>query len=811
MPSSGAARSHPRLAFLVSTRAPSLYNQRVEMTDTFTTTQPAAGPVSASASADRFSAPALARELNPPQVEAVLYPPKPLLVVAGAGSGKTRVITYRLAHMLMSGASAHRVLVVTFTNKAARELKERVEKLFGGHGLHGMWIGTFHGICARLLRRFGEAVGLRKEFVIYDDDDSRRLMSRVLADMNVPEKNFPVRQVLSIIDQAKNRGQTADRFPSGDYFDEVVGKAYRTYEERLRAANAVDFGGLLLSTLALCKVDCPAAPELSMLFDNVLVDEFQDTNNVQYRLVRFLSQRTGSITVVGDEDQSIYRWRGADIRNILDFETDHPGAAVVKLEQNYRSTSNILRTANAVIARNKERRPKRLITEQAAGAPVVVFEGDSEREEAEFLSGIIAGDLAKDAAPRDFAIFYRTNAQSRVLEEALRARNVPYTVVGGTRFYDRAEIKDLICYLRVLQNPDDSVGLQRIINVPTRGIGNTTIDRLLTVANEKNISLMAALDVAVEDPAILGQAARRKVAEFAALLGRLRASMHLPPAELAEKVLEESGYRDFLAADTSMESEGRLENLLELVGQMRDYQRETEEPTLSGFLERITLASDQDSFDAEKGTVSLMTVHTAKGLEFDIVFVTGMEEGIFPHQRSIDDDGAMEEERRLCYVAVTRARKRLYLCRARWRRLSGQTFGGVPSRFLRDLPPDGIEHLVTPQRNYQDVQTEGAGPWQGRWNRDSAKPRSSFAQPVAKSSPASSMPGEITRHYDEGAAPGGAGEGELGLRVGVKVRHASFGVGEVRAWQSSGADLKVTVRFASVGAKTVLARFLSKP
>jgi DNA helicase-2/ATP-dependent DNA helicase PcrA len=759
--------------------------------------------------AGAFSAHALGRELNPPQVEAVLFPPGPLAVIAGAGSGKTRVITYRLAHLLSQGADPRKILSVTFTNKAARELKERVEKLFGGEGsgTMGMWLGTFHGISARLLRRFGETIGLRKEFVIYDSDDSRRLMSRVLVDMKVPEKNFPPRQVLSIIDRAKNQGTLAADFPSGDYFDEVVGKAYRLYEERLRASNAVDFGGLLLSTLQLCMADCPAAPELAQLFDHVLVDEFQDTNSVQYRLVRFFSRRTGSITVVGDEDQSIYGWRGADIRNILDFEQDHPGAGVIKLEQNYRSTANILGTANAVIARNKERRPKRLITQQSAGAPVIVFEGESEREEAEYVASTVASDLEKDYAPRDFAVFYRTNAQSRVLEEALRLRNIPYVVVGGTKFYDRAEIKDLLSYLRVLQNPDDSIGLLRIINVPARGIGNTTVDRLMAVADQNKVTLSAALDIAAADPETLGQAARRKVGEFSAMMAELRASMNLPPAELAEKVLELSGYRDALAADTSIESEGRLENLLELVSQMREYQRETETPSLMDFLERITLASDADSFDANKGCVSLMTVHTAKGLEFDVVFVTGMEEGTFPHQRSIDDDGAMEEERRLCYVAVTRARKRLMLCRARWRRLSGQTFGGVPSRFLRDLPQEGIEHVVTPRRDYQDTNTQGAGPWQGRWNRDGevSKPRTMSA-PATAPAPR----GEVTVHYDQGAASA-EGEGELGLRVGVKVRHKQFGTGEVRAWQSSGADLKVTVRFSSVGTKTVLARFLTKP
>jgi DNA helicase-2/ATP-dependent DNA helicase PcrA len=546
--------------------------------------------------------------------------------------------------------------------------------------------------------------------------------------------------------------------------------------------------------LDLCRADCPAAPVLAGLFDHVLVDEFQDTNHVQYQLVRFLAQRTGSITVVGDEDQSIYGWRGADIRNILDFERDHPGAGVLKLEQNYRSTNNILRTANAVIARNKERRPKRLVTDQPAGRPVTVFEGESEREEAEYVAGIIGGGLAQDHAPRDYAIFYRTHAQSRVLEEALRARNIPYVIVGGTRFYDRAEVKDLLSYLRVLENPEDTIALLRIINTPARGIGHTTIERLLTLATERGTSLHAALAVAAEDAALLGQAGRRKVAEFVALLDNLRRSRALPPAELAEKVLEESGYRDLLAADPSIEAEGRLENLLELVAQMREYEKEAEEPNLCGFLERITLVSDVDSFDPERGAVALMTVHTAKGLEFDEVFVTGLEEGTFPHQRSVDDAGAMEEERRLCYVAVTRARKALYLCRARWRRLSGQTWGGVPSRFLRDLPPDSVEHVVTARPSYHDLDRGSAWPGQGR--RDTGSMRLPAATPPA-------APGEITRHYDEGAGS------ESGLRVGMKVRHAQFGVGEVRAWQASGAEMKVTVRFASVGPKTVLARFLS--
>ena len=731
----------------------------------------------------------LTRGLNPSQVEAVTYPAEPLLVIAGAGSGKTRVITSRLARFLSEGADPHRVLAVTFTNKAAREMKERVARLLGreGSNLPGMWLGTFHGLSARLLRLYGEAVGIRKDFVIYDADDQRRLIARVLKDLNISDKTFPVRQVAAIIDRSQNQGISAANFAVAGPLDEVIAKAYRSYEERLTAANAVDFGGLLLWALRLGSTESAAAAVLFERFDHVLVDEFQDTNSVQYRLVRFLSRRTRSITVVGDEDQSIYGWRGADIRNILDFERDHPGAGVIKLEQNYRSTGNILRAANAVIAPNTERRPKRLFTEATAGDPVVVFEGETEREEAEYVASAVQAGLDQGAAPRDFAVFYRTNGQSRVLEEALRTHNLPYVVVGGTRFYDRAEIKDLIAYLRVLQNPDDAVGLARIINVPARGIGDTTVDRLSALARDRGIGLHAALEIAAVEHGILGQGPRSKVAAFSELLRSLRAARDsLTPAELAEKVLEDSGYRDQLAAENTVEAE---------------------EPTLADFLERITLASDVDSYDPEKGAVALMTVHTAKGLEFPEVLVVGLEEGVFPHQRSIDDDSAVQEERRLCYVALTRAMKRLHLCRVRWRRLSGQQLGGVPSRFLGDLPAEVIDHVITARPAYHEEKTDGAGPWQGRWSR-SESPGVARSRGPARPTPAAQPAGSITRHYDPGMARGE--EGELGLRVGGKLKHAKFGVGEVRAWQSVGDDFKVTVRFASVGVKTVMAKFLQR-
>jgi DNA helicase-2/ATP-dependent DNA helicase PcrA len=784
-----------------------------------------------------FSREALARELNPAQLDAVVYPAAPLLVVAGAGSGKTRVITYRLARLVATGADPRRILAVTFTNKAAGELRERVRDLLYermGVGLAGLSVGTFHSISARLLRQYGEAVGLRKDFVIYDTDDQKRLMARVLTDLKVPERMFPVRQVLSAVDRLENQGITAAAFQPGDYFDDVVAKAYHLFEERMAAANATDFGGLLLHTLRMCVGDTPAAHMLAERFDHVLVDEFQDTNSVQYKLVRCLSHRTKSITVVGDEDQSIYKWRGADIRNILDFERDHPGAGVVKLERNYRSTGNILRAANAIIEKNTERRPKNLYTEAGEGERIVLFEGETERDEADFVAARIEEGLREKYSPRDVAVFYRTNAQSRVLEDALRARDIPYVVVGGTRFFDRAEIKDLVCYLRAIANPDDGLALQRIINVPARGIGQATVDRIGALIYERRISAWDALTLAGTEPPssddedqgglfepverveldepVLGTGPRKKVAAFVKLIEKLRSeSAGLSPADLAEKVLEESGYRDALAAEASLEAEGRGENLMEFVAQMREYEREAEEPTLHGFLERIALQSDVDGYDPEKGAVSLMTVHTAKGLEFPMVFITGLEERIFPHARSVDDDSAVEEERRLCYVAVTRARTRLFLSRVRRRRLSGQELPGVPSRFLRELPTDAVDPIVMERPSYYYEDTRGRGPWGGGWSKPEPEPEPSFQlrggapRPAPKPKLAAKPTGELTVDYDHADADG------PGLQVGAKLRHPSFGVGEIRGWQGSGADLKVTMRFPSAGVKTILARFLSKP
>ena len=680
--------------------------------------------------AERFSEATLAKQLNPAQLQAVIHPPKPLLVVAGAGSGKTRVITFRLARLLAGGSDARRVMVVTFTNKAAGELRERAGKLLGipPRAFGGLWIGTFHSLCARLLRQYGEAIGIQRNFVVYDDDDQKRLMTRVLADLQVPERLFPVRQVMSVIDKAKNQGTSPQAFQPTDYFDDVVAKAYAEYEQRLRAANATDFGGLLMGALQLMMPDSPAAPQLAERFDHVLVDEFQDTNSVQYRLVRFLSKRTHSITVVGDEDQSIYKWRGADIRNILDFERDHPGAVVVKLEQNYRSTGQILKAANAIICRNTERREKRLFTEATAGDAIISFEGETERDEAEFVAATIGSALGEDTMP---ARLRRVLPDQRPVARAGRGpagAQHPLRRRGRHAFLRPG--RDQGSGRLPAGHPEPGRRHRPAADREHAGPGHRRhhagqAGRLGPAAAPGRVGdaaagapMMPTLRTAGAGPD-LGNGPRKKLAAFVELMNQLReAAPTLGVAGLAEKVLEDSGYRDALAAEASLEAEGRMENLLELVAQMREYEREAEEPSLNGFLERIALASDVDGYDPEKGAVSLMTVHTAKGLEFPWVFLTGLEENIFPHARSVDDDAAIEEERRLCYVAVTRAMRRLFLTRVRRRRLSGQELPGIPSRFLRDLPAECLELIVQPRPAYMQVDTSEAGPWAGRWNRD---------------------------------------------------------------------------------------------
>ena len=729
-------------------------------------------------------------DLNPAQHEAVYHGDGPLLILAGAGSGKTRVITYRIGELLRRGVSPQRILAVTFTNKAAGEMRERVSRLVGGRG--PSWIGTFHATCARILRSYAERAGLKRDFVILDDGDQKTLVGRIVKEMRIADRYATPRAILSGIDQAKNRGERPEKFIAHDYLSDIVARVYPRYEDRLRQSNAVDFGDLILKVLELCEAGTDLSNHLAECFQHVLVDEFQDTNRVQYRLVHHLASGHGNLCVVGDDDQSIYRWRGADLRNILDFERDHPDTHVVKLEQNYRSTKIILDAANGVIARNTLRKDKRLFTEHEGGEPVFYFTAEDERSEAQFVVATLRKlENEEGRTPEDFAVFYRTHAQSRALEEALLGADIPYVIVGGTRFYDRAEIKDLLCYLRILCNPDDEVSLERVINKPARGIGDTTYERLSGSAQLQNISVWESTRRAVQDEA-LTSGTRNKLQKFVALIEELQvfvADKQNSIAVIAEAVLDRSGYLRMLAADGAPENRDREENLLELIGSIRDFSREYEEengepPTLGAFLERISLVAPSDS--TGRG-VQLMTVHAAKGLEFPVVFVTGLEDGVFPRLREGEDLESLEEERRLAYVAITRARERLFLTNARARQLYGQTsYLFAESRFLRDLPANCVVRPV-PAR--------------------AARPRA-FA-PLHESrgfGKVITRDRNISVEYDEAVTA--ATTEEVAFQLGQRVRHARFGEGEVRGFTGQGSDLKLTVYFSAVGAKTIIARFV---
>jgi DNA helicase-2/ATP-dependent DNA helicase PcrA len=631
--------------------------------------------------------------LNPQQREAVVHTDGPMLVVAGAGSGKTRVLTHRVAHLIESGAAApSEILAITFTNRAANEMKERVQGLVGGRTAARMWVMTFHAACGRLLRRDAERLGYRSSFTIYDQADQVRLVKACIEELELDPKRFAPRAVHSAISRAKDRLLTADGYADqvGNFFEQTVASVYALYQRRLYAANAMDFDDMILQTVLLLEADEEARVAWQGRFSHIMVDEYQDTNHAQFRLLSVLAARHRNIAVVGDPDQSIYAFRGADIRNIAEFEHDFPGARVVALEQNYRSTQAILDAANAVIARNPDRRPKRLWSDLGRGLPVRVVEAEDEHAEARFVAGEITRALDEGAGPADIAVFYRMNAQSRVLEDVLVRQGVGYRVVGGPRFYERAEIKDAIAYLQVIHNPADEVSLRRIVNQPRRGIGTASLDRLAAHANQMNWTLLEAIEHSSAVP--LGTAAAARVREFAALIEELReVASTASPAELLEQVLEQTGYRAMLEAERTFESQGRLENLDELVGVAREFaERGEEDASLATFLQEISLYSDSDALNEPRPEVTLMTIHNAKGLEFPIVFVIGLEEGLFPHQRSLDD-GDEAEERRLCYVGMTRAQQSLVLTHAHSRTIFGMRGYNLPSRFLSELPADEIE------------------------------------------------------------------------------------------------------------------------
>jgi DNA helicase-2/ATP-dependent DNA helicase PcrA len=704
----------------------------------------------------------------------------PLLVVAGAGSGKTRVLTRRIAHLLQSGdAAPWEILAITFTNKAADEMRRRVVDLVGARA-ERMWVSTFHSACLRMLRAHAGRVGYASSFSVYDESDSRRLVELAEDELGIDTKRLPPRAVAAAISQAKAELVGPERFAEeasfgADPFRRRIGEVYAEYQRRLRAANAMDFDDLLFQAVHLLQ-SCPdVLLAYRQRFRHVLVDEYQDTNHAQHEIVLLLSREHGNVTVVGDSDQSIYRWRGADIANILEFETAFERATTVVLDQNYRSTQTILDAANAVISNNLARRPKALFTDGGAGPRICVYRAEDERDEASFVANeLLTLHGAEGLSYGDVAVFYRTNAQSRVVEEELVHQGVPYKVVGGTRFYDRREVRDVLAYLRVVANPDDEISFRRILNVPKRGIGQMSVVRLSAAAAAAGAPVGRMLEQA-EAAGLTGKALKG-AQELSSLLRELRAAAaEVAPGDLVELVARRSGYLDELAAEGTHEAEGRIENIAELADAAAEYER------LSELLETVALVSDSDELDAGGSRVSLMTLHTAKGLEFPAVFLVGMEEGVFPHSRTLGEPLELEEERRLCYVGITRARRFLYLTHAWSRTLWGRTMPGLPSRFLAEVPEE-LRREVGGGRVFGASGSDAPG------------------APVR----GGSLLGSGGRRLHAPAQRATTGAEDLGLVAGDHVVHERWGPGVVVGAEGEGDRAQATVRFESVGRKTLL-------
>jgi DNA helicase-2/ATP-dependent DNA helicase PcrA len=747
--------------------------------------------------------------LNSEQRAAVEHGDGPLMVLAGAGTGKTRVLVQRIARLVERGMEPWAILAVTFTNKAAGEMRERLKSLLGP-GAERMWIGTFHATCAKLLRKHAEAVGLTRSFVIFDDDDQMKLVEKLLKETAFDEQ-VSARTILSRFDRAKNRGVDPRSVKTG-MFDDVVERLFPLYQAQLAKENAVDFNDLILKTIALFD-DEKTAASLRVRFRHVLVDEFQDTNLVQYDLVRRLAEATRNLCVVGDDDQSIYAWRGAEPRNLLDFDRDFPDATVVKLEQNYRSTQLILDAANGIIRHNRDRHEKSLWTDDTGGDPIEVYQAGDERGEAYFVAQSIRRLLDEGpCSPQDIAILYRTNAQSRVLEEHLRAARVPARVVGAVSFFERKEVKDVVAYLRLLGNPAADSALERVINVPARGIGEATVDRLRAVvrtgiapdAKQPRAgagSLLDAVRLAARgEVAGLGPAPRKKLHQFVELYDGLRdvIAQGASVAETIIQVVDRTGMRAKLEAEDSSESRDRLDNLAELVTIASDFDEESKEPQpIEVFLERIALSAPADQSAGE--AVTLMTIHIAKGLEWPAVFITGLEDGLFPSLRGRDDkseDAAIEEERRLAYVAITRARKHLVLTHARTRRVWGEIRLQDPSRFLADLPEAVLAQPARPKT----ITPRAPAIVDGNWN---ARPRRAPRPAYDELDQRNHDDNEPVYRVDDDIV-----EKKPMFRTGDVVTHELLGAGRVVATTGSGKDIKVVVEFAEAGRKSVYPKFL---
>lgn len=728
--------------------------------------------------------------LNEPQREAVLHVDGPLLILAGAGSGKTRVLTHRIAYLIEElGVNPWNILAITFTNKAAGEMRQRVDDLVG-FGSESIWVSTFHSMCVRILRRFIDRLGYDSSFTIYDTDDQKTLMKAVCKKIDIDTKHFKERMLLSVISSAKNEMILPEEFElnaGGDFAQLKIAKVYREYEAQLKANNALDFDDLLVKTVQLLQTQPDVCENYQERFRYIMVDEYQDTNTVQFKLVSLLAGKYRNLCVVGDDDQSIYKFRGANIRNILDFEKEYPDAKVIKLEQNYRSTENILNAANGVISNNRGRKDKTLWTANGEGEKIGLRQFDTAYDEAEFIAEDIKREVQSGASYNDSAVLYRTNAQSRLLEEKFIAMNIPYKIVGGINFYARREIKDILAYLKTVDNGQDDLSVRRIINVPKRGIGLTTINRIQEAADARGISFYEALLAPEMIPGV-GRSAS-KLDSFAALIEYLKGQAEKESlTDLLNEILDMTGYAQNLEADDEIDAESRLQNIEELLNKAAAYEEECadrdEKATLSGFLEEVALVADIDSLEEDQDYVVLMTLHSAKGLEFPHVYLAGMEDGLFPSYMTItgDDPEELEEERRLCYVGITRAEQKLTLTCARKRMVRGETQYNPPSRFVREIPQ---EVLDTGSNLFSSGKSVSA---------DSPQ-RKSYAS--KKPFTALTKGSQLTAQKSDSLAYG----------VGDRVRHVKFGEGTVLDIKEGGRDFEVTVEFDTAGVRKMFAMF----
>lgn len=729
--------------------------------------------------------------LNPQQAEAVINTEGPMLIMAGAGSGKTKVLTCRVANLLQKGVRPYRILAITFTNKAAAEMRERVNNM-SGPAAKDVWLFTFHAFCARFLRmEIDKLPGYGGNFAIYDTADSQNLIKQILKEMNLDDKRFQPSGILSRISNAKNALQDAEAFArqAGDFYEQKVADIYSRYEQKLQLNNALDFDDLLMLSIKLLQENKEVREKYQDRFDYLLVDEYQDTNHAQYLLTKFLAAKHRNICVVGDADQSIYGWRGADIQNILDFEKDYPDAKVIKLEQNYRSTQIILDAANAVIENNTGRKPKNLWTENKSGADIIYFQAVDERDEARFVIEQLQNlQRTENKKLGDMAILYRTNTQSRIFEEMLIKSGISYNMVGGLKFYERKEIKDIIAYLRVIFNPADSLSLLRIINVPKRGIGDASLAKIQAYAAANNVSLFEA----VSNAAAIDGLSSRFVSKLDDLAGIIFELMNLaseaPVEDLIDRVLRDTGYLEELENERTPQAQSRIDNLHELISVAQEFAASEEENNLENFLAHVALVSDIDDTELGEDAITLMTLHSSKGLEFPIVFLVGMEEGLFPHARTLMDETEIEEERRLCYVGITRAKEKLFLSSTKMRTIYGNTVTYPPSRFLQEIPARLVKTIKRQERfsaleNFKQVS-----------EKYSARPQ----KPASTFNPHSFMT------QKPAAAAGGTG---TRFNTGDRVSHSKWGEGMVVSVKDSPDGQEVKVAFAGAGVRSLLTKY----